>query len=195
EFLKENPELSRYDNLFESTPKELSSIGTFKTNNSALLVAKMKPNLGFKIDDEYVIALDGINDPGNMGAIIRIADWYGINKIVASEDTVDFYNPKVIAASKGSFNRVRVFYTDLIKYFDAQKVDVFGASMKGQNIHSMSFPNKGIIVMGNEANGISTNLDKSIHYKITIPRFGAAESLNVAMATSIICDNVFRAKS
>ena len=169
---------------------DLEKVGTFATNNSALAVVKQKANTSFKIQkDEIVIALDEIKDPGNLGTIIRIADWYGIKNIVASKETVDFYNPKVITATKGSFSRVNMFYTDLSNFLSAQKIPVLGAFLNGESVHETKFPPSGIIVMGNESNGVNNEIEKLITKKITIPSYGKAESLNVAIATAIILDN------
>ena len=127
-----------------------------------------------------------------MGTIIRIADWYGIHKIIASPTTAEVYNPKVISSTKGSFTRVNLYYTDLENYLTQYSGAVYGALMDGENVHSMAFETGGLIVMGNESNGISDVVQKKISHKITIPRFGQAESLNVAIATAVICDNLRR---
>lgn len=169
---------------------ELEKVGTFTTNDSALAVVKQKNNKPFNIkEDEIVLALDEIKDPGNLGTIIRIADWYGIKNIVASKETVDFYNPKVVTATKGSFTRVNIFYTDLKDFISVQKIPVLGAFLDGDNIHKFKFPSGGIILMGNESNGVNKELEKLITKKITIPSYGKAESLNVAIATAVILDN------
>jgi TrmH family RNA methyltransferase len=139
--------------------------------------------------NEVVIVLDEIKDPGNLGTIIRIADWYGIDNIVASKNTVDFYNPKVITATKGSFTRVNMFYTDLNDFLSKTKLPILGAFLNGENIHETKFPVSGILVMGNESNGVSKEIEILITKKITIPAYGKAESLNVAIATAIILDN------
>ena len=191
--------LSRHNTTFETvTLKELEGLGSFQTNDSCLAVAKCKENIFLVAgDSEYVLILDDIRDPGNLGAIIRVADWYGINKIVCSSDTTDFYNPKVIAASKGSFTRIRIFYTDLTVYlseFRANKM-VAGAFLGGESLYDFKFPEGGgYIVMGNESNGIGTGLESLITNKITIPRVGSAESLNVGIATAVILDNLRRGK-
>ena len=169
---------------------ELEKVGTFATNDSALAVVHQKINKIFEIEkDEIILTLDEIKDPGNLGTIIRIADWYGIKNIVASKETVDFYNPKVITATKGSFTRVNIFYTDLKDFLSEQKLPIFGAFLNGENIHKTQFPSSGILVMGNESNGINKEIEKLITKKITIPAYGKAESLNVAIATAIILDN------
>ena len=169
---------------------EIEKVGTLESNNSALAIVKQKENIEFKIGkDEIVIALDEIKDPGNLGTIIRIADWYGIKKIIASTNTVDFYNSKVISATKGSFIRVNIFYTNLVESLPKIGLPIFGAFMAGENVHSFNFPKSGILVMGNESNGVSKEIEKIITQKVTIPSFGRAESLNVAIASSIIIDN------
>ena len=140
-------------------------------------------------ENEIILALDEIKDPGNLGTIIRIADWYGIKNIIASENTTDFYNPKTISASKGSFTRINIFYTNLEEYFSKTKLPILGAFLGGENIHTYKFPKSGILLMGNESNGINKNLEGIVTEKITIPSYGSAESLNVAIATAVILDN------
>lgn len=178
---------------FEVPVSTLEKLGSFKSNDQALAVVKSLPNTPIEAKkDEYVLILDDVRDPGNLGTIIRIADWYGIDKIVVSETTAELYNPKVISATKGSFTRVNVYYTDLIEYLNNYSGSVYGAFMDGQTIHSIDFAKGGLIVMGNESNGVSDQLSKYITNKITIPRYGNAESLNVAIATAVICDNMCR---
>ncbi|TAH22166.1 MAG: RNA methyltransferase [Cytophagales bacterium] len=168
----------------------LHSVGTLQTNENAIAVAKMPANFPLKVENEMVLALADIRDPGNLGTIIRIADWYGIRKLICSETTTDFYSPKVIAASMGSFLRVKPFYCDLAQYLAMQTdMGIYGAFLKGKNIYEQKFEQRGIIVIGNESNGIPDDLVGYIPNKITIPRFGEAESLNAGIATAIICDN------
>ncbi len=176
--------------------EEIEKVGTLESNDSALAVVKQKESLSpsviaseTKQSSEIILALDEIKDPGNLGTIIRIADWYGIKKIIASENSVDFYNPKVISATKGSFLRVDFSYANLAETLPKIGLPIFGALMSGENVHSFPFPKSGILLMGNESNGISKELEKIITKKITIPSFGSAESLNVAIATSVILDN------
>jgi len=169
---------------------DIEKVGTFATNDAALAVVKQKENSKPEnLKNEIVIALDEIKDPGNLGTIIRIADWYGIKNIVASKNTVDFYNPKVITATKGSFTRVKIFYTDLKDFLKNSETEIFGTFMDGENVHETKFPTSGILVMGNEANGIGEEIEKLVTKKITIPAYGKAESLNVAIATAIVVDN------
>jgi RNA methyltransferase, TrmH family len=175
--------------------KDLVAAGSFSSNRDALAVVHMKPNNVLKPDsNNFTLVLDDLRDPGNLGAIIRIADWYGINHIIASLESADCYNPKVITASMGSFTRVQLFYTDLDSYILQQAIPVFGAFMEGENVHEVDFGNAGLIVIGNEAHGISPNLEKLVSRKINIPRYGKAESLNAAVATAVICDNIRRIK-
>ena len=172
---------------------ELEKAGTFSSNNAALAVAKMKSNQELLLNDtEYALVLDEIRDPGNLGTIIRIADWYGIQKIICSEGTVDLYNPKVISSTMGSFTRVSLFYTDLVKYLKGQQKPIYGAFLDSENVHTLKFAPSGYIIIGNEANGISEAVGEVVTHKITIPRFGGAESLNAGIATAVICDNLRR---
>jgi RNA methyltransferase, TrmH family len=136
-----------------------------------------------------ILALDDIRDPGNLGTIIRLCDWFGINQIICSDQTVDIYNPKVIQATMGSISRVNVNYVNLEDYLSETKATIFGTFMDGENIYKKQLPQNGIIVLGNEANGISETIEKLVTQKIAIPRFGnmqVTESLNVATAAAII---------
>lgn len=180
------------------TEADLVKAGSYASNNAALAVAAMRKLPALKISvTDLVIALDDIRDPGNLGTIIRIADWYGVKTIVCSENCADFYNPKVIAATMGSFTRIQVYYLDLAKWLAEHRAshEIFGASLAGTNIHQMQLSAKGIIVMGNEANGIKPEVADQVNRLIKIPAFGQAESLNVATATAIIMDNFRRNSS
>lgn len=184
--------LKQFEKIIEvAGDNELDDIGSLQSNDSAIAICDIKdeqtPNI---ISKEWVIVLDNINDPGNLGTIIRIVDWYGIKKIICSEDTADLYNPKVINASKGSFLRVSLSYTDLPLFLQKQEVAIYGADLHGENIHKTTFSNEGILVMGNEAHGISPQVKKLLTHSLTIPRFGMAESLNVGIATAICCDRI-----
>ena len=136
-----------------------------------------------------ILALDDIRDPGNLGTILRLCDWFGIKQIICSKETVDIYNPKVVQATMGSIARVNVNYVDLKTFIAEANVPVFGTFMDGENIYQSNLPQSGIIIMGNEANGISSEIEKIVTSRLTIPRFGElqkTESLNVATATAII---------
>jgi len=177
------------------TEDELIKAGSFSSNNAALAVAPIRQLPALKTSpDELIIALDDIRDPGNLGTIVRIADWYGISKIVCSETCADFYNSKVIAASMGSFTRVQVHYLDLPAWLQQHKDDfrIYGASLAGESLHAMQLRPEGIVVLGNEANGIRPEVAAQVNQLIKIPAFGSAESLNVATATAIIIDNFRR---
>jgi TrmH family RNA methyltransferase len=189
--------LTRHNTLTETvTIQELEGLGSFQTNDSCLAVAKTKQNEFLSLNEsEYMLILDDVRDPGNLGTIIRVADWYGISKIVCSNDTTDIYNPKVIAASKGSFTRVNIFYTDLASYLkeNTAKKSVIGAFLGGESLYDFQFSHTGgYVIMGNESNGIGAEVEKLITNKVTIPRIGAAESLNVGIATAIMLDNMRR---
>lgn len=175
----------------EVTEKELVGLSEFQSNDTALAVAKMKPNDPVKVGTgEFALVLDDIRDPGNLGTIIRTADWFGITRIIASDETADVYNPKVISATMGSFTRVEIFYTDLEDYLSGVKHKVYGAYLDGSDVHRMSFGEEGLILIGNESRGISPSLERYVTDKVTIPRYGHAESLNAAIATAVICDNI-----
>jgi TrmH family RNA methyltransferase len=173
--------------------EELIALGSFQSNTTALAVAHMRrlPDPALS-RDEFILALDDIRDPGNLGSIIRTADWYGISKIIASEETADFYNPKVISASMGSFCRVDLWYVSLPAFLSKVHGEIFGTYLKGDSIWEANFQKPAIIVVGNEANGISDKVTACITKRITIPRRGGAESLNAAVATGIVLDQVFR---
>ena len=172
---------------------ELERLGTFSSNNAAIAVVKTKQKGKVLAENDLVLVLDDIRDPGNLGTIIRIADWYGINKIVCSENTVDFYNPRVISATMGSFLRVKLFYTDLEHYFKECKPKYLaGAVMNGNSIYESNLSKSGYLVIGNESNGISECILAMLTQKLTIPKRGGAESLNAGVATAILLDNFFR---
>jgi len=192
----------KYENLLKSVKveiisvkqQELEGLGTFSSNNAALAVVKIKDNNLLLIEqEELVLVLDEVKDPGNLGTIIRIADWYGIQKIVCSNDTAEVYNPKVISSTMGSFTRVKIYYCDLLEYFGrGLKEKVYAAMLDGEDVHKVKFEKKGYLIMGNESSGIRAELHPFISEKISIPRKGRAESLNVAVATGIICDSALK---
>lgn len=167
---------------------ELNKISALSTPNTCLAVFKI-PLESKIIESGLILALDSIRDPGNLGTILRLCDWFGIQQLVCSKETVDIYNPKVVQATMGSIARVNVNYIDLETFITQTKLPVFGTFMDSENIYKTTLPQEGIIVMGNEANGISESIEKLISKRLTIPRFGnlqITESLNVATATAII---------
>ncbi|MEC3965407.1 RNA methyltransferase [Flagellimonas halotolerans] len=146
------------------------------------------------IDDDWILVLDAVRDPGNLGTIIRLCDWFGITQLVCSPDTVDCYNPKVLQATMGSIARVNIVYVDLEDYLRKTELPVYGAFMDGETIYRADLAKRGVLVMGNEANGISDKVGQFITKRISIPQFGAAtaESLNVATATAILLNEIRR---
>lgn len=165
---------------------ELKKISALTNPNNSLAVFQI-PKEEKIIENGLTLTLDSIRDPGNLGTIIRLCDWFGIKNLVCTEDTVDLYNPKVLQATMGSIARVNVSYLDLNQFLSQTKLPVFGTFMNGENIYKTELPQKGIIVLGNEANGISVEIEKFITKKITIPRFGnPTESLNVAAAAAVV---------
>lgn len=184
----------RAELLQSCSSSELERVGTFSSNDAALAVVRI-PQRSFSplAPQEWVLVLDSINDPGNLGTIIRIADWYGIRHILCSEDTADAFNPKVIAAAKGSFLRVQLHYQPLVPLLEHAARPVYGAYLGGESVHQLALAAPGgYLVLGNEANGISEAVGQHISRKVTIPAFGQAESLNVGIACAIICDNLRR---
>ena len=168
---------------------ELKKITSLKTPQEVLAVFKI-PRQNIVKTEGLVLALDGVRDPGNLGTIIRLCDWFGVENLICSLDTVDCYNPKVVQASMGSLARVNITYLDLHEYLKQQKeFPIYGTLLQGENIYESELKESAIVVMGNEANGISKEIESLIIDKITIPQFGknqSAESLNVATATSIV---------
>lgn len=187
---------------FDVSEEELKKISSLATPNEVLAVAEI-PERKLDIEslkDELTLVLDDIQDPGNMGTIIRVADWFGIENIICSINTVDCYNPKVVQATMGSIARVNVFYEDISNVINGIKDQIkagfriFGAVLDGDNIYSKKLSNKGFVVIGNESKGISANIVSLLTDRITIPNYahykdrgGEVESLNAAIAAAIIC--------
>ena len=170
------------------TEPELQKISVLKTPNTALALFEI-PNEDAVDFDNLVVALDNIRDPGNLGTIIRLCDWFGITDLICNTETVDCYNPKVIQATMGSISRVNVVYKDLNTILSEKEILSFGAFMNGENIYDTALSSKGVLVLGNEANGINNELEALISKRLSIPRFGnlqETESLNVANATAIL---------
>jgi TrmH family RNA methyltransferase len=142
-------------------------------------------------DNNLVLVLDGVQDPGNLGTIIRIADWFGIGDVVCSLDTADVFNPKTVQATMGAVSHVKVHYTDLEDFLSKQKTPIYGTFLEGENFYKKDLTRSGIIVMGNEGNGIRQNIEPFINEKLYIPPYPSdhetTESLNVAVATAIVC--------
>ena len=167
---------------------DLKKITALATANSCLAIFRMPADKPI-LETGLIMALDSIRDPGNLGTIVRLCDWFGIQQIICSKETVDIFNPKVVQATMGSIARVNVNYIDLSVFLKETKLRLFGTFMDGDNIYKTELYQEGIIIMGNEANGISSELEILISNRLTIPRFGnlqKTESLNVATATAIV---------
>jgi TrmH family RNA methyltransferase len=176
------------DKIIRISEKDLQKISNLKTPNKVLGIFKIPDEIPLQING-VTIALDAINDPGNLGTIIRLCDWFGVSQLVCSKETVDCYNQKVVQASMGSLTRVSIIYTDLETYLHETHLPTFIADMDGENIYKTTLPKEAILIMGNEANGVSDEIKALIKNKISIPRFGETqrtESLNVATATAIL---------
>ncbi|WP_370097085.1 TrmH family RNA methyltransferase [Xanthomarina gelatinilytica] len=175
---------------------ELKKISFLKTPNTALAIFKIPEPKAINTN-QLLVALDNVRDPGNLGTIIRLCDWFGITDLVCNIETVDCYNPKVVQATMGSITRVNVSYLNLTDFLKTTHMPIFGAFMEGDNIYKSQLPNKGILVLGNEANGISREIEQVITTKISIPRFGqlqSTESLNVATAAAILLSEFRRSE-
>lgn len=185
---------SSHAHHFDDVPDEKKSLVTEEELKKISSLMHPQGCLGvFPIPEEkpvgkekWLLALDNIQDPGNMGTLIRIADWFGIGDILCSEDTVDCYNPKVVQASMGSLARMRMHYLDLNKWLPETDRPVFAGILDGEDIRKVDFPEKGVLLIGNEGNGIRKELLKHVHHGITIPRLGKAESLNAGVAAGIM---------
>ena len=187
--------LSQKINFEEISVNNIEKISALTTPPDIIAVVKIPqwPAIQYStLQKKFSLVLDGIQDPGNMGTIIRTADWFGIENIICSEDCVDVYNPKVVQATMGSLSRINVHYTDIASVIYEVKLPVFGALLDGENIYNTNFGTEGLIVMGNEGNGLRPDIIKLVSKAITIPRAGKAESLNVAIATAIFCSEINR---
>ncbi|MFZ4928342.1 TrmH family RNA methyltransferase [Chryseobacterium sp. Mn2064] len=195
EILSTDPQkLDRTDTpITHITENELKKISFLKTPKDSVAVCYLAEEE--KVEDKSIqLVLDGIQDPGNLGTIIRLADWFGIEQIICSEDTVDFYNPKVIQATMGSFTRVNIVYTNLVEYLSATDNVNIGTDMDGENIYTFEKPEKINLILGNEGNGMRPETERLLKKSISIPRFGksqSTESLNVSMAAGIILGQLF----
>lgn len=189
----ETTDISNVDEIIEVNDNQLAQASFLQNPKQALGVFfQPKSESIVDIKDELVLALDGIQDPGNMGTIVRLADWYGIKHIFCSHDTADIYNPKVVQATMGALTRVNIHYIDLIDFLNKNKnIPVYGTFLDGRNMYEKEITPHGIVVMGNEGNGIRPETAKFITEKLYIPNYPVgqetSESLNVAVATAIIC--------
>jgi len=205
QWLEHNPSHARAKIIeqIEVTEQELGKISSFKTPQQVLGIFAISGGLS-EADDlagQLSLVLDRINDPGNLGTIVRLADWFGIENIICSTDTVDLYNPKTVQSTMGSIARVKVAYRELAEFLEPWSrhpgFDIYGCFLEGENLYTAPLQNKGIIVMGSESHGISRELWPYINQQLYIPAFTrgkatTAESLNVSMATGIVCSEFRR---
>lgn len=169
----------------------LSQLGTFKTNEDCIAIARMK---SWTLEDlkfhDHIFVLDGVGDPGNLGTIIRTLDWFGFKQVVLSPNCAEFYHPKVIGSTMGSFTRLKAVSVILEDFFSRNRFKVYAADMKGTELIKVNFESPSVIVMGSESHGISLSVNDKISEFLTIPRYGEAESLNVGIATGIIASHL-----
>lgn len=188
------PKLSDKQKVFEVTNQELEKISALQTPQRVLAVFFI-PNMSDYSEantSDLTIILDGIQDPGNLGTIIRTADWFGFKQIICSENTVDVYNPKVVQATMGSLARINISYQPLVALLKNSPKPKFGALLNGENIFSVDWPKQGFIIFGSEGNGISDEILPLITHPVTIPGYGNTESLNVAISAAIFCTEMRR---
>lgn len=200
EWIEENKDLAASINAIEVADFELEKISRLITPNKVLaIVQQFDAIVDFNTKNRITLVLDTIQDPGNLGTIIRIADWFAIDQVVCSNDCADIYNPKVVQSTMGSIARVKIIYTDIEKWLKESEVSIYAATLEGQDIATIKKIEEGIIVIGNESKGIGTELLNLINIKITIPQKarlndsvgqGKAESLNAAVAAGIILSHL-----
>jgi TrmH family RNA methyltransferase len=191
EWAAENKDLLKSADVTAINEAQLQRISQLTTPNKVIALVKKFPPAAPVIKERISLVLDSIRDPGNLGTIIRIADWFGVSQIICSDDCADMYNPKVVQATMGSIARVNVFYTDLPVWLKQQSgIRIYAAMMEGKDVTKMSAIKEGLLIIGNESTGIDKELQECANEKISIPRKGNAESLNAAVATGIILSHL-----
>ncbi len=188
EWITDNEKISAKTTVTEITETELERISQLTTPNKVLaIVRQSEEDIEIKTKGKITLALDGIQDPGNLGTIIRTADWFGIEQVVCSNDSAEVYNPKVVQATMGSIARVKVIYRDLQEWLAEQKgIMIYATTLEGEDISTVKKIKEGIIIFGNESKGISPGILEQATVKLTIPRKGKAESLNAAVAAGVV---------
>jgi RNA methyltransferase, TrmH family len=192
------PKLDKFSHkikLVEVTDAELEKISTLTTPQGILATIQIPSKTAIDPEsfrNQFTLVLDGVQDPGNLGTIIRTADWFGFKQVLCSEDTVEAYNPKVVQATMGSLSRMKVLYGDLAEIFDQVPLPRYGALLNGTSVYETAFGTEGFLILGNEGKGISDPILAKITNAVTIPRFGEAESLNVAVSAAIFCSELKR---
>ena len=173
--------------LYVVTESELAVLSSLQTPNQVLLVVPLPEKKTVPVLDEWYLALDALQDPGNMGTIIRIADWFGIPNIVCSPGCVDVYNPKVVQSAMGGHLRVGIYEADLVSFLSANSLPKIAATLNGDSVYNMDRLGAGILIIGNESKGVSAKVAAMATKKVTIPRRGGAESLNAGVSAGIVC--------
>ena len=189
------PNLPTNIKLFEVNNAELDKISTLQTPQGILALVNIPESTKINrsaLKNTFTLVLDGVQDPGNMGTIIRTADWFGFKQIICSTNTVEIYNPKVVQATMGSLSRINIFYEDLPEFLKSNTIPVFGALLEGKSLYTTDWKKEGLIILGNEGQGITEEILPYITNKVTIPRVGGAESLNVAISAAILCADINR---
>ena len=186
---------SKKTNFIEISANDMAKVSSLTTPPDCLAVIKIPATVDLltnNLQNCFTLVIDGVQDPGNLGTIIRTADWFGFKNIICSADTVDAYNPKVVQATMGSLARINIHYAPLEELLPSLSLPVFGALLNGSNIYETNFGNQGLIVLGNEGNGIRPQIQQLVQQAVTIPLFGKAESLNVAVAAAVFCSEIAR---
>jgi TrmH family RNA methyltransferase len=192
------PKLPANINLFEVKNAELDKISTLQTPQGFLALVHIPLNTALdlkELKNQFTLVLDGVQDPGNMGTIIRTADWFGFKNIICSADCVEVFNPKTVQATMGSLARVNIYEADLPTLLSENTIPVFGALLDGESIYKTQWGTEGLVILGNEGKGISPEVIKKINKPVTIPRIGEAESLNVAVSAAIFCAELVRVRN
>ena len=186
--------LKQKQKVFEITTSDLQKISALQTPQEALAVVEIPQNPESVLLEtkKITLVLDGIQDPGNLGTIIRTADWFGFDQIICSENTVEAYNPKVVQATMGSLSRVKINYLDLPAFLKQTPLPKIGTLLNGKNLYQMEWPKEGLLVLGSEGQGISEEVKTTLTEKVTIPGAGHTESLNVGVAAAICCSEIKR---
>lgn len=186
-FLQQNGQSLPAEVIREVSETELQRLSQLQTPNQVVAVVQQMPNNPLNLKkDGWILVLDGIRDPGNMGTMLRLADWFGLQGVVGSTDCADIYNPKVVQASMGSLFRIPYFETDLVAWLTSSGRSVVGAVLQGQPLQQVTFGGSGALVIGSEANGISDEVLELVQQRVSIPSYGGAESLNAAVAAGIL---------
>ncbi|MGN8057551.1 TrmH family RNA methyltransferase [Pedobacter sp. 22163] len=192
------PKLPANINLFEVKNAELDKISALQTPQGFLALIHIPKNRELALTalkNQFTLVLDGVQDPGNMGTIIRTADWFGFKNIICSADCVEVFNPKTVQATMGSLARVNIYEADLPALLAENTIPVFGALLDGESIYKTQWGAEGLVILGNEGKGISAEVIKKINKPVTIPRIGEAESLNVAVSAAIFCAELVRVRN